>query len=392
MTSQNHIRVLLWSPTGAGSHYYGPGTSAYRLYRKSDERLVVTLAHGYRDQDLGLFHATRMVHPFSTCPLNQLRYIAAGRSWVRKNFQDFDIFHGLSAFAYTLSPALRAVASGLPAVVKVASRGTEVRPKGTILSGLMRAHERRISALNKLNAVIAISKEIADDLRAAGVEESRIVQISNGVDTEVFHPTDLESEREALRDSLRIRHRPTILFVGAIVSRKRPHLIIEALPILRSMVGDCQAIFVGPEKEPRYARALRRRASELAVNDSVIFAGHQPDIAPYYRAADVFCLPSEREGMANSVLEAMASGLPIVVTDVSGMREALGDDRTGNIVAPDSEQIADAIRDCLTDSSLYPGFRNASRRRANEHFSSSAILAKHRELFERLRAGGTAAS
>src|SRR5215510_5256343 len=93
------IRVLLWSPGGAGDHYHGPGSFAYRLYSTARHgRLQLTLAHGFAAQrNYRLFQHQQLIHPLSSRPLSTVRFLHESRRWLANHALEFDLFHGLAA-------------------------------------------------------------------------------------------------------------------------------------------------------------------------------------------------------------------------------------------------------------------------------------------------------
>ena len=104
----------------------------------------------------------------------------------------------------------------------------------------------------------------------------------------------------------------------------------------------------GPERD-----ALSQQAKTLGISDTVVFAGFQRDMAPYFAMARILALPSHSEGSPNVVLEAMAAGLPIAATNVGGVPEILEDGKTGLLLpAGDPAAMAAAIRQLMTDAEL----------------------------------------
>jgi glycosyltransferase involved in cell wall biosynthesis len=176
---------------------------------------------------------------------------------------------------------------------------------------------------------------------------------------------------------------PTLLFVANITKRKRPILLIEALGLLRRQGIHCQLVLAGPVgRHNGYADMMRERARQCGIEEQVIWHGYTPDIAPLYRAADCFALPSEAEGMPNSLLEAMASGLPCVVTKASGVADLVTDHRDGLIVAPDAAAIAEAVSYFLEDESASEAYGAAAKQRMVQSFSADSVLRAHLKLFD----------
>lgn len=387
------ISVLLWSLAGAGLQYGGPGMTAYRMYRlASEDRLRITLAHGVANQqDNAPFVATHRVSPFKAgSAISQIRFLLSAKRWLTEHASEFDVFHGLQGFDVTVRPALVSERCGVPAVVKLAQHNHDLADKPGLRSLLGLAARRR-EAIARLSGIIAISQAIHDELLEIGIPESKIARISNGVDTDHFVPPGTESERAQVRSELGWPDRKTIVFSGAVIRRKRPHLLVHALAHAVKSEIDAQLALVGPEMDAEYASEIRGLAGELKVDDRLIWTGFVGTVAPYLQAADVFALLSAKEGMPNALLEAMASGLPSVVTAISGTTDLIEDGLHGRLVEPTTEMVSPAILGYLADDSLKSAAGSAARRRVEAQFSARAVLAAHERLFKRLMHGQPAA-
>ncbi len=190
-------------------------------------------------------------------------------------------------------------------------------------------------------AVVANSDGLRELAQSAAPDVSVSV-IPNGVDTEQFHPPP---EPRSADGPVRL------LFVGRLVHQKGVDVLLNALATLRpdhdltlTIAGD------GPDRS-----TLAQQASELGLTDRVEFLGWvaRPDLPDLYRSADVFVLPSRDEGMANSLLEAMATGLPVIVTSVPGCAELVPDGTAGTVVAPDAvEPLVTALTRLFDDAPL----------------------------------------
>jgi hypothetical protein len=105
------MRILLWAPFGAGTHYWGPGTSAFRLYSSNkDKSIEITLVHASEEQgDFPEVYKEQVKLPTlkKRGVFNKIRYLLAARKWIRKNYHRFDVVHGISAFEYTYRPLLQ---------------------------------------------------------------------------------------------------------------------------------------------------------------------------------------------------------------------------------------------------------------------------------------------
>lgn len=210
--------------------------------------------------------------------------------------------------------------------------------------GLMERPKRLIlQACEAADHVITVSKSLKDKLVIIGAEEKKISVLRNGVDAKAFAP--VEMDREQFFDELELDSRtPTIVSAGWLIPRKRIDIVIDAV----ARLPNTQAIIVG---DGPLRRSLEARVNSLGLQDRVKFVGQkQPAEMPaYFSFADVLCLPSEREGWANVMLEAMACGAVIVARRVDGAVELIKGEAPGSLV--DGDNPADysrAIDDILT--------------------------------------------
>jgi glycosyltransferase involved in cell wall biosynthesis len=138
----------------------------------------------------------------------------------------------------------------------------------------------------------------------------------------------------------------------------------------------------GPERE-----RLEARAKALRVAHAVHFTGPVADVADALRAADVFALPSVAEGMSNSLLEAMATALPCVASDIGGNQDLLGPSEAGVLVAGGTPAgWADALIDLLRDPDRRARLGASARRRIDEEFALERVVGRYVDLYRRLLA------
>jgi glycosyltransferase involved in cell wall biosynthesis len=389
--TRHPLRIALWYPQGSGTHYGGPSSFSYRLYRVAPPgRYNLELVHGNPNHArYDLFEAQHYLAPIPTGPVSLWRYLRAADRWLADNARRFDIFHGLSGFHATVQPAFRAQQLGLPAVLFITNYGIELSDKGG-WRGLLGLPRKRRQMVRHLSAVVAMSRAIYDELLQYGIPEANIARIPMGVDTDRFRPADA-AERRELRQRLGWPDRPTLVFAGGLTPRKRPHLLAEAVGIAKRAGLDCQLVLAGPEHDAPYCHQIRSRVDDLGIADRVIWNGFTDDIAPVYRAGDVFGLPSECEGMPASLVEAMACGLPALATPISGSSDLVTDGVQGRMVEPTPESVGQALVDYLRDPSLAVAHGRAAREKVLQGYSAIAVLEAYDQLFRRVIAGKPAA-
>ena len=223
---------------------------------------------------------------------------------------------------------------------------------------------------------IAVSHHVAGMLRPACLfAERKIRVIHNGIPLEPFEAAG----REPLRQQLKIRNgRPIVLTLARLDRQKGIPYLIEAASRIP------EAFFVvagdGPERD-----RLEEKIRACGVGDRVILLGYRDDAAALLAACDAFVLPSLFEGLPLSVLEAMASGKPVVATRVGGTDEAVQDGVTGLLVPPaDSEALAHAIRRLLEERALAGRLAAAARESVHRDFSAASAAERTMQVYEEL--------
>jgi glycosyltransferase involved in cell wall biosynthesis len=191
-----------------------------------------------------------------------------------------------------------------------------------------------------------------------------IERVPMGVDAQRFRP-----DGASLRAELHLTGRRIVIAVTRLVPIKNVRLLVEAVAIARAHVPETHLLIVGDGPE---GAAVRARVGELDLADSVTFAGSVPqrDTPAFYRTADVFALSSDFDNSPNAVLEAMACGLPVVATDVGGVRDFVVDRAGGAVVPPgDAAALAKALERFLAqpDEARAAGAHN--RLKASTEFS-----------------------
>jgi UDP-glucose:(heptosyl)LPS alpha-1,3-glucosyltransferase len=244
------------------------------------------------------------------------------------------------------------------------------------------AAERRMFASPRLAAVICNSRMVAREIREHfGLPEGKLHVIYNGVDLARFHPGLLEAHRGALRAQLGIPEGAFVyLHVGSGFARKGVARALAALAALPDR--DARLVVVGRDRD---AAGMARLASRLGVAARVHFTGGQADVAPWYGMADAFVLATLYDPMPNAAVEALASGLPIVVTTQCGAAELVSAGASGEVCdAFDPASIARALQ------AVAAGDAEARRRAARASVADlglEAMGARLVALYEALLAG-----
>jgi len=214
--------------------------------------------------------------------------------------------------------------------------------------------------------------------------DKRMFHISNGTDLSFFSPSAVNQERlQAFREE--IGSGRVILTCGRVVREKGFFDLVDAsVEVLREFPD---AIFVlagqGPELD-----TLKHAAQSRDVDENWRFLGPREEMRELFALSEVFVLPSWREGMPRSIIEAMAMAKPVVATDIRGCREEVVDGETGFIVPPkDPAALASAIKSLLSDEELAIRMGKAGIKRAEELFDENKVIQKQIEVIKSLVGG-----
>ncbi|HEX7287828.1 MAG TPA: glycosyltransferase [Candidatus Angelobacter sp.] len=232
------------------------------------------------------------------------------------------------------------------------------------------------------DAVFAVSRELRDfHARQAGVPEERVRVLYNGVDTERFSPNPIV--REQTRAALGLSHRDFVIgAVGRMVPIKDYDTLIKAASALHRKDRTFKLLLLGDGPElPR----LVDLAQNLIGTGGFISPGRCQNVPEMLTAMDVFVQTSLNEGMSNTILEAMATGLPVVATRVGGNTEIVEEGKTGWMFRPgDAEHLREIIFDIATDAEAREMTGHAARQRVHDQFSDELMLENYRDLYVEL--------
>jgi len=175
--------------------------------------------------------------------------------------------------------------------------------------------------------IIAVSQQVKREIEGAyGVEPQRIVVIPNGVDAEMFHPRHRAGFRAPVRERLGVTpDQFLVLFVGGDYRLKGLAALLEAA---RRVARALRVLAVGVRPDAALVQLVR----EKDLQQMVMFSGHTTDVASLYAAADCFALPTRYDTFSLATLEAMASGLPVIVSRAAGVSELLSPGRDSLIL------------------------------------------------------------
>jgi glycosyltransferase involved in cell wall biosynthesis len=368
------------------SHFHPHASGAERqalaqgreLVRRGHEVRVVTRAIPGEPRDDAVDGVTihRWVETSERGPLFGISFVLGVIRALRRLRPRYDLVHTHQGLWESIATGMaRPFLKGAPTLIQPASSGyygeaeEMARTKGFPIL-------RRFAIRN--TAFAAISEDIERQWLALGVAPERMIRMASGVDATLFRPGPSAVEAD-------LPPRPRVVFTGRLHPQKNLDLLLDVWPEVAGRTG-ASLVLVGdgPERD-----RLAARARELGVGEKVRFTGLVPAPAEHLRAADAFALPSVAEGMSNSLLEAMATGLPCLASDIGGNTDLLESGGAGQLVAPqDRPAWTEALVRVLTDRDLAARLGAAARRRIDEEYSLAAVVDRYVALYRRLLAGG----
>jgi sugar transferase (PEP-CTERM/EpsH1 system associated) len=249
---------------------------------------------------------------------------------------------------------------------------------GTLQTGPWQVRAQRW-AWAQVDQVLSVSSRLAQRMsERIGFPADRIRTIRNGVDLSRF----LAADRQRSRAQLGIGAGELVIgTAGRLVDVKDQRTFVSAVAMLRARGVECSAVIAG---EGPLRAALERQIRHSGLEAHVRLLGHRSDLPAVLAALDVFVLSSLSEGLSNTILEAMAAGLPVVSTRVGGADELVDEGRTGLLVpAEDPAALTDAIAGLCTDDTRRARMGRAARERAQHTFSLARMVADYEDLYVR---------
>jgi glycosyltransferase involved in cell wall biosynthesis/peptidoglycan/xylan/chitin deacetylase (PgdA/CDA1 family) len=282
------------------------------------------------------------------------RQLRAFSQWCRTN--RIAVLHTCELYSNIFGLPGAALAS-VP--VRIGSRRGFVEPLG--------AQCLQRLAYSAAHRVVANSKAAAHRLQVERVPNHKVVVIPNGIDLSLFPPREY---------SPRPRR---IAMVACLREEKRIDVLIAAAPRVLARHPDAQFVIAGDGSCRDELVALARTTG---VFESFRFLGHSEDVPAVLAGSDLFVLPSRSEAFPNSIIEAMAAGLPVVATNVGGIPELVADGRTGRLVPPDNaEALAAALIDVLAQPDRAAELGRAGRRDIEQTYSFDRMVDQFETLY-----------
>jgi glycosyltransferase involved in cell wall biosynthesis len=236
-------------------------------------------------------------------------------------------------------------------------------------------------ALRRFQRIVALSYFSKSLALKAGVKENKLSVIYNSCDEELFLPRDKLNSRKKLGLPLEVK---IFLFVGNLRKIKGVYTLVESLNLLHTVFPDFLALIIGRGEEEE---KLKSRVKEYGLADNIRFLDWLPQkqLSDFYNAADIFVLPSIREGHSIAMLEAMSSGLPILASDIEGNRESIKNGVNGLLFESGNEKmLSEKLLTLLRDSRLQKEMSAINPKIYLEKFSTRSQIEKYTEVYKSL--------
>ena len=216
-----------------------------------------------------------------------------------------------------------------------------------------------------------------------GLPEEQITSVPTGIDTERFQPQD----QRLCRRELGLDQDITFIGILATLRDWKGHTVLfDAFKKLHQKYPSLKLLIVG---DGPYRDRLDSYLDKLKISDLVLFVGHQENPEVWLGAMDIFTLPSwGDEGVSQALMQAMATGLPVITTPIGGLTEAVIDESTGLLVPPrDSNALASAIDRLLNDTNLATHLGNTAINHIHTYFGRDIMLDRMESIFKRFSKG-----
>ena len=240
-----------------------------------------------------------------------------------------------------------------------------------------------------VDSIVTVSSSLEKELgRKWKIPLEKFSTIPNGVDLEGFsRDFQLEKTREELQLSPEAL---VVLSIGGLRPVKDHETLIRGFAKIAHDISHAYLLIVGREYAQGVQANLEALAQKLGVREKVLFLGVRHDIPQLMQLSHVYVNTSVFEGMSNTILEAMASGRPVIATRVGGNPELVHDKVNGHLIEPRcAEELADRLRELLTDSGLARAMGTAGRKRAEQHHSMRAMVSRYQTLYQERWLRGT---
>ncbi|NEP26810.1 glycosyltransferase [Moorena sp. SIO3I6] len=385
-----HVIPSIGSVRGGPSH---AALGMVKALRQSgiDTEIATTNDNGCDLLDVPLYQRTEYQGvpvwflPRFSPPLKEFIFSAALTRWLWQHIRDYDIIHTHYLFSYPSTCAgLIARRQGIPYIVRTIGQLTpwalaQSRLKKQIYTSLIERHN-----LNRAAAIHCTSGGEAEDVRNFGIQTPTIT-LPLGVN----QPVNFPEAKQKLRHIHNIpAQTPIVLFISRLHNKKRPDLLIQALNKLATQNCDFHLIFAG-SGESDYENQLKNLVASTGLTSRTTFTGFitGTDKELVLQGSDIFVLPSFSENFGIVIAEAMAAGLPVIITPGVQIAPEIAQAKAGLVVEGELDALSNAIAQLLASPSLRNQLGENGKQLVSSRYSWSAIAQNLASVYDKIIAG-----
>lgn len=282
-------------------------------------------------------------------------------------------------------------AIGALCVLAVKIKGTAVIAKIATSGKISCLYSKTLGRLilllfKKTDLIISMTSEIREELKRINVHQEKICCIPNGVDVTRFCPAS-PSQRQQWRCDRDLHHDAVIvLFSGRFVPRKGLDLLFKAWSKVVKTEHSTQLVLLGSGKDQPDSIEYDGRQFVIDNNiQNIVFEGEYLKPEDYLSIADIFVMPSRKEGMPNALLEAMSSGLAVVASNIGGITDLIENNVTGILFKPeDTEELSTKIIQLIQNKNLRVSLGKNAREEIQKKFTFHQVAEKYTQIYQKL--------
>jgi glycosyltransferase involved in cell wall biosynthesis len=235
----------------------------------------------------------------------------------------------------------------------------------------------------KSDRIVVLSNSDRDYILSFGINREKIMTIPNAIDPLNYTQQHMgQTDLEIFKSKYNLKGKRIILYVGQIIPRKGINFLIRAIPIVKEKLKDNDLIFIFIGSGSSID-ALKKQADYLEIGSTVLFTGSvsSQDLCMFYKSSELYVLPSLSEGLPTTILEAMYFGLPVISTNIPGIRDHFFD--TALLVPPrDENALAESIINLLTDTVLAKRLSQTGKHHVLSRYTWDRVAKEYEALYK----------
>jgi glycosyltransferase involved in cell wall biosynthesis len=253
-----------------------------------------------------------------------------------------------------------------------------------LFDGIEKIYSKHIGryVFTKSDRIVALSNSDSDYIMSFGIKQEKIVTIPNAIDPLNYTHHDMsQTTLDTFKSKYNLTNKRIILYVGQMIQRKGINFLINAIPIIKEKLKDKELmfIFVGSGD---VLEALKKQTKKLEIESSVLFTGsvNTEDLFMFYKSSELYVLPSLSEGLPTTILEAMYFGLPVISTNIPGIRDHFFDSA---LLVPhrDEHALAESIITLLSDKVFAKKLSQIGKQLVLSRYTWDRVAKEYEDLY-----------